>query len=198
MSGRVRGLVRPPPRLQLNGKGRRRAAPNAAAAQQGRNPRGRFPCAGGPGAARARGRGQGRRSSWRPARAAFGRPGRRRGRGDRPWPRRAGEKKSLEAKQTHAFFLGLFDFLLLIRFCIGGRLSSRRDRKLQRAWVWALQQHPRPGLAGPGSGAQTRPGTGEKKGDDLGLSLVPSASPGSGSAGRGCCLLSGFTFAFGT
>lgn len=107
-------------------------------------------------------------------------------------------EKSLEAKQTHAFFLGLFDFLLLIRFCIGGRLSSRRARKLQRAWVWALQQHPRPGLAGPGSGAQARPGAGEKKGDDLGLPLVPSASPGSGRAERGCCLLSGFTFAFGT
>ena len=181
--------------MPLNGKGLRRAAPKAAAAQPGRNPPELFPCARGPGAARARGPGRGRRSSPRPAlqpQVALSEEGRR----DGPSPGGSGEK-SLEAKYTHPLFLGFFDFLLLICFRISGHGSSCRARKLQRAWVWAPLQHPRPGLAG--RGAAPRHGrVPEKKGGDLGGRWLPKPRPGPGRAGQGCCPLSGFTFALGT
>lgn len=45
-SSRLRGPVWRPSLLPFNGKGRRRAAPKAAAAQPGRNPRGLFPSRG--------------------------------------------------------------------------------------------------------------------------------------------------------
>ncbi|KAJ8797356.1 hypothetical protein J1605_017584 [Eschrichtius robustus] len=78
-----------------------------------------------------------------------------------------------------------------------GHGSSCRARKLQRAWVWAPLQHPRPGLAG--RGAAPRHGrVPEKKGGDLGGRWLPKPRPGPGRAGQGCCPLSGFTFALGT
>ena len=185
MSGRVWGLARPPPRLQLNGKGRRRAAPNAATAQQGRNPRGRFPCAGGPGAARARGRGQDRRSSRRPARAAFGRPGRRRGRGDRPWPRLAGGKSPWRQSKPTLFSSGCLIFFYLFVFASEvayplAELGSCKERgcgpcssTLGRAW--------------PGRGAAPRQGQvlEKKRETTWGCRWFPLPLPGPGARSEG-------------